>query len=129
MLLSPDSPQFSLGETNEENSTKPHVQPTLLPPSPTLYHFFFFFFFPASLLALLEERGASHSSTPPPFVALSSPLLSHTLLSPHLSQALLLFSPPLSLLCFTSLFGPQSKFLEDGSMAAEELTNSSSVAE
>lgn len=65
MLLSPDSPQLSLGETDEENSTKPHVQPSLLPPSRTLYHssLLLIFLFPLSLC--LEERDATllHSPT------------------------------------------------------------------
>lgn len=98
MLLSPDSPQLSLGETDEENSTKPHVQPTVLPPSPTLL----------SLLSSSFSRFPSHFAgrtgrlTPPlpRLSSLSLRLCSPTqLFFPHLSQGLLLFS----LLCL-SLF-------------------------
>lgn len=104
MLLSPDSSQLRLGETDEENSTKPHVQPTLLPPSPTLYHSSLLLLFPLFPLSLRWKNGAPHSSTPPPFVALPSPLLSHTTAFSSPQPRVAAFLPPLSvsLLCFTS---------------------------
>ena len=108
MLLSPDSPQLSLGETDEENSTKPHVQPTLLPPSPTLYHsslpllllLLLLLLFPLFPLSLCRKNGAPHSSTPPPFVALRSPLLSHTTAFSSPQPRFTAFSP--SSVCLSS---------------------------
>lgn len=106
MLLSPDSPQLSLGETDEENSTKPHVQLTLLPPSPALNHscplllLLLIFPFP---LSLCRKNGAPHSSTPPPFVTLSSPVLSHTTAFPSPQLRFTRFLPPLWLSLFSAL--------------------------
>lgn len=127
VLLSPDSPQLSLGETDEENSTKPHVRPTLLPPSPTLFTLFFFCF----PCCPSHYAGRTGRLTPPlprldvaPFFA---SLLSHTTACFFLTSAkvCLLFLPPLSV----SLSRPQCNFWDDRSMAGKELTNSWSAAD
>ena len=133
MLLSPDSPQLSLGETDEENSTKPHVQPTLLPPSPTLYHssFLLLLFSPPFPPHFAGRNRAPHSSSPLPFVALSSPLLSHSTAFSSPQPRFTAFLPPdrRSSLALRPRFTLQSNFWDDWSMAGRELTNSWSVAE
>ena len=68
MLISPDSPQLSLGETDEENSTKPHVQLTLLPPSLSRYQSLLLLLFPCFPLTSLEVTGR----LTPPLPCLSS---------------------------------------------------------
>lgn len=62
MLFSPDSPELSLGQTDEDNSTEPHIQLTLLPASPALHHSSFFLF-PPLLLSLRSVYSEPHSST------------------------------------------------------------------
>lgn len=127
VLLSPDSAQLSLGETDEENGTKPHVQLTLLPPSPALfYSSLILLSSPVSPLTLLEVGGASLLHSPTFRRSLFASALPQ-LLFLHLSQRLLLFS----LLCLslfsalrTSLFGPESNFSDDGFVAGKQLTNS-----
>lgn len=105
VLLSPDSPQLSLGETDEENSTKPHVQPTLLPPSPTLYHSSSSSVSPVAPLTTLEERGASLLHFPALTLLPSSPLCSPTQLPCFFltSAKVCCFSPSSVCLSFAAL--------------------------
>lgn len=126
MPLSPDSPQLSLGETDEENSTKPHVQLSLLPPSPALYYSSPSLLLPCFPCHFAGRTGSLTSSLPhlsslslcfcSPTTAFSSPQPGFTAFLPPLSVCL-------SLLCFTSLFGPQSNFCDDGFVAGKQLTN------
>ena len=130
-------PRLSPAQPGRDRWGEQHKAPCPADSSPSfpnsLSLFFFFFCFPC---CPSHYAGRTGRLTPPlprldvaPFFA---SLLSHTtaLFFPHLSQGLLLFSLLcLSLFrCFASLFGPQSNFWDDISMAGKELTNSWSVA-
>lgn len=130
-------PRLSPAQPGRDRWGEQHKAPCPADSSPSfpnsLSLFFFFFCFPC---CPSHYAGRTGRLTPPlprldvaPFFA---SLLSHTtaLFFPHLSQGLLLFSLLcLSLFrCFASLFGPQSNFWDDRSMAGKELTNSWSVA-